>query len=183
MSPPSKDPQDPNPASPRYATHDEPSTTDEISQLRMPDASDELGSDATHDAPESRPPELPQSSTDAAQTGSQSTSVPADTSNSPSNEDQATNENQSQQLEHGRVIIELEFDMSFLDRFDPLTRYDVAAINRQMRLNEMRILAFWKLGFRTQDLTFDQDTLLYSAHGVTEAELQAKIEQIQARRS
>lgn len=44
----------------------------------------------------------------------------------------------------------------------------------------MRVEALKKLRVRLEDISFDQDTLLYSARGVTEAQLQAVIEEIMA---
>ncbi|KAJ4325199.1 hypothetical protein N0V84_003581 [Fusarium piperis] len=51
-------------------------------------------------------------------------------------------------------------------------------LSRQLRENLRRIEVFKKLGLCIQDLTFDYDTLLYSGRGVTEAQVQAMMEEM-----
>ncbi|KAM6515706.1 hypothetical protein FALCPG4_013921 [Fusarium falciforme] len=175
------------PAAPPSATHDEPTTAlDEISQPGMTDAADEEAvSSVTHEALASQSLRLPQTSTDAAQTDSQSASVPANTSNSSGTESRVTREIQRFDsgifsVEACRLLQELTCSAVCARtlRGHSLSPYDRAAIGRQLEKNKLRIELFEELPVSLDDLTFDLDTLLLSARGVEETQLQAMMEDV-----
>ncbi|KAJ4205290.1 hypothetical protein NW767_004084 [Fusarium falciforme] len=182
--------QDPRPAMPAAspsATHDEPTTAlDEISQPGMTDAADEEAvSSAAHDSLASRSLRLPQTSTGAAQTDSQSASVPANTSNSSGTESRVTRKIQHfdsviLSVEACRLLQELTCSAVCARtlRGHSSSPYDRAAIGRQLEKNKLRIKVFKELAVPLEDLTFDLDTLLLSARGVEEAQLQAMMEDV-----
>lgn len=146
----------------------------------MPDAEDEEAvSGAAHEAPDPQSLRLPQSRTDATQTNSQFASVPANTSNSSGTESRVTGE--IKRFDTGIfILLAARTDVQRCARTHPartqLEPYDQAAILRQFRKNKLRIELFEELSVSLEDLTFDLDTLLLSARGVEEAQLQAMME-------
>ncbi|RSL59884.1 hypothetical protein CEP51_013852 [Fusarium floridanum] len=182
----SQDTPAPGPAAPPSAMHNEPSiSSDEINQSGMLNSTSQGVTDnTTREVLASRPSVPPRSSTATGQPGSWRAPAPINTSNSPATESGLTGSAQDQQREQRQREQRSEeahrwrwFNM--MQRIiHNLSPYDQEAIRRQSEKNVMRIKVFTKLGVDLRDLSFDHDTLLYSALGVTEAELQAMIKEM-----